>query len=74
MTQRCSPSSSRTSCSAHSVVRTHSDLAVKANISPVGLFAHYEPESGAAEVQKDVPELDFSQILNGLRRGEKSQL
>lgn len=39
-------------------------MAVNANISSAGLFAHYEPDR-AAEVRKDVTELDFSQVFNG---------
>lgn len=40
-------------------------IAVKANILSVGLFAHYEPDRRAAEAQKDVTALDFSQVFNG---------
>lgn len=36
----------------------------------MGLFAHYEPDSIAAEAQKDVTELDFSQVFNGYREGK----
>lgn len=45
--------------------------AASANILSVGLFALYEPESGAAEAQKDASELDFSRVLS-LWRGGKS--
>lgn len=43
---------------------------MKANILSVGLFTHYEPDSGAAEAQKDVTELDFSQVFNGCEEGK----
>lgn len=57
-------------CSLSGENTLSSCIAVKANISPVGLFAHYEPERRAAEVQKDVTELDFSQIFNGCEEGK----
>lgn len=45
-------------------------IAVKANILSVGLFTHYEPDSRAAEAQRDVTELGFSQVLNGCEQGK----
>lgn len=70
--QGCSPSCSKTSCSA----REHKfifGIAVKANILSVGLFTHYEPDRRAAEAQKDVTELNFSLVFNGCEEGKKSQ-
>ncbi len=64
--QRCSPSCSKTSCSAQRAVR----YSAKANILSVGLFAHYEPDRRAAEAQKDVTELDFSQVFNSCIEGK----
>ena len=37
----------------------------------LGLFTHYEPDSRAAEAQKDVTELGFSQVFNGSEEGVK---
>lgn len=68
--QRCSPSCSKTSCSAPRAVGTH--VRVPHVRVPHGSESQHS-DCAAADVQKDVTELDFSRVgclLNGCEHGK----